>query len=463
MMRVKETLKTIIKKLKGHVRFRTIGTLLSKSLETRPLEYKEFNFENRNEEKEVILDSLINAIKNIKKEELNTDAKNFLENFPQLEQKNDGIDTLSEESKLIQTFEDVVINKRVIKYDDPTDILSTLLKMSFDESVLYHFLKRQLNLRDQNDFNEVKKSFFKPFHNTLKEILGERFKDILYFILFKLSRLYGVPPLKKMKAEDVYIGGYSFYKNHENEFTITFSTSSGLPNPLERFGNDEYVQRYSIPEKNIGDILLKNPYRMANFSSGILNQEIDSRRIYIWEKNRTSQALKEALAKVPNEKKQNFIDDAVELLKEALLFEKIKIIEIGKFDGWMRRFTRNAENEIMLSIRGNESKRISHAININFDISSMDDKRNWVQRLLNVLSMGVGYVSLITAVALVFGEDLIYSALKSSLKKPFNFEKDIANEGKLIKDYSALEPQNARIKAEEVIEGLLTNNLTCES
>ncbi|MCJ7498484.1 MAG: hypothetical protein MUO78_10205, partial [candidate division Zixibacteria bacterium] len=330
-MGIRETLQEIIKKLIGQKNTKNLGLLLKKSIEVEPKDYKEFNYEKRTRVQEITLDSLLNAIDKNEIEELNNEAKNSLENFPKIEQKVDDIDGQSEESKLIQAFGDVDIEKTNIKYDDPWDPLSTILKMSFADPILYSFLKHQFSLRDQHDYNEVKKSFFSPLHHTLKESLGEKFKDVLYLSVFQLSHLYGVPPIKKFKPADVYTGGYPFYKGHEGESTITFATSSGLPNPLERFGTDKFVQKYSVPSDPGGDLLLKNPFRMDNFTKGILNNDINCKRIYVWEKDRTSKALKEALDKVPEDKRQEFLDDSVNLLAEAFMFDKIRIIEIEKF------------------------------------------------------------------------------------------------------------------------------------
>jgi hypothetical protein len=456
-MGIIETLQEIIKKLIGQKNTRNLGSLLKKSIEVEPKDYKKFNYEKRTRVREITLDSLINAIDRNAIEELNNEAKNSLKNFPKIEQKADVIDDKSEESKLIQAFQDVEIGENHIKYDDPWDPFSTVLKMSFADPILYSFLKHQFSLRDQHDYDEIKKSFFGPLHRTLKECLGEKFKDILYLFVFQLSRLYGVPPIKKLKPEGVYTGGYPFYKRHEGELTITFSTSSGLLNPLERFGTDEFVQRYSVPADAVGDLLLKNPYRMDNFTKGILNNDIDCKRIYVWEKDDTSKALNEALDKVPKDKRQEFLDDAVNLLAEAFMFDKIRIIEIEKFDGWMRRFTRNAKGEIMFSLRGTESKRISEAIQINFDIENIRKRRQFIQRMLNILAIG-GLARPLAGIAitlLVWGEDMVYSLVESTLKKPFNFEEEIMKIGKVVKDYGHLEQKEALRQSEKVIEGLV--------
>jgi hypothetical protein len=76
--------------------------------------------------------------------------------------------------------------------------------------------------------------------------------------------------------------------------------------------------------------------------------------------------LKKAYAAVPKEKKDLFVTDAIARLAECLVLPQLRIVEVPTFERWMTRLTRNGPNSIMVSFRGALSKRISHAININF-------------------------------------------------------------------------------------------------
>ena len=457
-MRITKILHRILESLVDEKNTKNLGLVLKKSLEVTPRDYSKLNNENRISARESTLDSLTEALEKNATEELNDRSRHSLKHLPKIEQKAENIDVESEESKLIGAFKDVNIEEGYIKYDDPWDPLSTVLKMSFSDRILYSYLKVQYGLRDRQDYDKISRWFFTPLHRVLKECLGEQYRDKLYPLVFQLSRLYGMPPVKKLKPPDVYIGGYLFYKAHEGESTITFSTSSGLPNPLERFGTDEFVRRYSIPDYDIGDLLLKNPYRIDNFTKGILNRDIDCKRVYVWEKDGTSRALKRALATVPKEKRQQFLDEAASLLAEGFLLDKLRIIEVDEFDGWMRRFTRNAKGEIMFSLRGAESKRISEAIQVNFDVSTMRGK----QREFGIASTILEVLLLIpqqpagkAVAALILGEGILYSLVKSTLRKAFDFENQLIEIGRLVKDYGALEQGKARSEAEKAIEELL--------
>lgn len=457
-METTKTLQTIIRKLTGEKKTRNLGSLLKKSVEVAPQDYKKLNYERRTDVQRATLDSVIDAIEKDAAEELNEEAKDSLEHLPKIEQKAEDIDDESEESRIIQAFQDVEMDGSYVKYDDPWDPLSTILKMSFSDRILYSYLKVRFGLRDQRDYDQIKKSYFGPLHHVLSESLGERFKDTLYLLVFQLSRLYGVPPVKKLKPTDVYTGGYPFYRGHEGESTITFSTSSGLPNPLERFGTDEFAHKYSVPDHDTGDLLLKNPYRMDNFAKGILNRDIDCKRLYVWEKEGTSKALKRALDVVPINKRQEFLNEAVKLLAEAFVFDRIRIIQLDEFDRWMRRFTRNAKGEIMFSLRGRESKRISEAIQVNFDLDAMRGQREDLQRALifaSIMLRIAGHPAVDAVMGLVLGDAVLYSLVESTLRRPIDSEREITEIGRVIKDYGALEQRQAHSQAEEVIEELL--------
>ena len=453
-----KTLHTIIRKMISEKETRNLGTLLRMSAELAPEEHRKVSYERRVEIQGVALDSVVEAIEKDAAEELNEGAKESLEDFPRIEQKTEDLDERSEESKVIQAFQDVEMEGGYVKYDDPWDPLSTLLKMSFSDRILLSYLKLRFGLRDQHDYDQMEKWFFGPLRRVLGESLGERFKDKLYLLVFQASRMYGVPPIKKLRATDVYLGGYQFYRGHEGESTITFSTSSGLPNPLERFGTDEFARRYSIPDHELGGFLLKNPYRMDNFAKGILNREVDCKRVYVWDKGGTSESLKRALAVVPTDKRQEFLDEAVKLLAEAFVFDRIRIIELDEFDRWMRRFTRNARGEIMFSLRGKESKKISEAIQINFDLDAMRQRREDLQRKLLAASIMLriaGHPITDALMALVLGDAVLYPVVEATVRRPVDFERDIAEIGRVIKDYGSLEQGQAQDAAEKVIGGLL--------
>ena len=177
-----KTLQTIIRKMISEKETRNLGGLLRMSAELAPEEYRRTSHERRADIQGVALDSVVDAIERDAAEELNEGAKESLQDFPKIEQKAKGMDGQSEESKVIQAFQDVEMEGGYVRYDDPWDPLSTVLKMSFSDHILRSCLKIRFGLRDRHDYDQMEKWFFGPLRRVLGESLGERFKDTLYLL-----------------------------------------------------------------------------------------------------------------------------------------------------------------------------------------------------------------------------------------------------------------------------------------
>jgi hypothetical protein len=71
------------------------------------------------------------------------------------------------------------------------------------------------------------------------------------------------------QATKVYFMDPILYGNAKNGLTLTFSTGSGLPDPLEWNGADWYMRQYSISEREMENHGLKsdkNPLIYVMFS-----------------------------------------------------------------------------------------------------------------------------------------------------------------------------------------------------
>lgn len=87
----------------------------------------------------------------------------------------------------------------------------------------------------------------------------------------------------------------------------------------------------------------------------------------------------------------------------------------------------------------------------------MSKIRQFIQRIFNILAVGglAHQLAGIAVILLIWGENMAYSFLESTLKKPFNFEKQIMKIGKVIKNYGVLERKKAWSESEKVIEELV--------
>jgi hypothetical protein len=173
-----------------------------------------------------------------------------------------------EETGGLRTFNDHIASRQ------PADILWSLVRLQSSEKAVRAFFSRKLGLKADKDWNEFKKRRINPILEALRNGLGEAYSNVLWSITAQASRMYGCK-LEKLWPEDVYTRAFQFYTDCGLGQSITFSTSSGLPNPLERHGTDWFLERYDIDPENeaVADLLLKNPFRTDNFTKGILNAQ----------------------------------------------------------------------------------------------------------------------------------------------------------------------------------------------
>ena len=179
-----------------------------------------------------------------------------------------------------------------------------------------------------------------------------------------------VPLLLKymdIKATKVYFMGPVFYGNAGNEWTLTFSTGSGLPDPLEWNGAIWYIHRYSVNDLELEKHGLKadkNPFRALNFSVGIINQHWDCKRLYVWQYSKTSKQIKGAYATAKdNGKGRLYLKDATKQLTNVFKTNNLMILELEEFPNALTAWTRVSPSDIMLSCRpGTAESKIAHGI-----------------------------------------------------------------------------------------------------
>lgn len=167
-------------------------------------------------------------------------------------------------------------------------------------------------------------------------------------------------------ATKVYFMGPVFYANAGDRWSLTFSTGSGLPDPLEWNGSLWYCKRYAVaPEAlaqhGVGD---KNPFRSLNFSADICNPAWPCKRLYIWQESKTAlqcQSAYRIALKAGNG--ELYLGDAVKQLIHAFSTPNLKILGLDSFPSELRLWTRVSPADVMLSARPDTAEaRIAHGL-----------------------------------------------------------------------------------------------------
>ncbi len=441
--------------------FRKVAQVMDRLIANRsPIDHKRWDEQTRSPTAQTVLRSL--EIKVNEDEELTEEAQRTLKNLPKIEENVKGIHKRDNELMALEETGGLKTFKNRITSRQPSDILWSIVKLSTDENILKAFFSRKtkLGIRDIKDWKDFKKSHIEPFLIVLREAFGRACTDIVWKLAAQGSRFYGCR-VETLEPEDIYSRAYEFFSECGISQSMIFSISSGLPNPLERHGTQWYLNRYNINPDNeaVKDLLLKNPFRIVNFSRGILNNNLPCERIYVWEMERTRIALRKAYEAVPKEKKELFISDAIEKISECLSFPKLRILEIPSFETWMTRLTRNGPNTIMISFRGTTSKRISHGINIKFSrAEEIDQLYKIVFPIGTVISQTIYpniTLGILWAVAICMESKIYYDLQKKLFARGFDW-RTIRIEGlNEIKPFGLIPKQKIKKTAETKIEEML--------
>ena len=170
-----------------------------------------------------------------------------------------------------------------------------------------------------------------------------------------------------IRATKVYFMGPVFYGNAGQGWTVTFSTGSGLPDPLEWNGALWFMGRYDVTAQDLerhGLKVDKNPFRALNFSVGITNRNWACRRLYVWQRSKTSQQARAAYALAKEAgKAEVYVRDAIAQLLQVFETPNLLILELEDFPTPLTMWTRISEKDVMLSCRpGTPESKIANGI-----------------------------------------------------------------------------------------------------
>lgn len=167
-------------------------------------------------------------------------------------------------------------------------------------------------------------------------------------------------------STDVYQRGYSFYKSAsagEAGLSLTISNTSGLWNPHERLGTEEFHRRYGV--KDGCTLKYKDAFRETNFTDGILNAGLACCRLYMFNDGSTWEAFRKARSAAKNV--EAFDSDAIRFVEQTCsrmggvsgALELVAIRNFAECDA-LPIVTRASHSVLMLSNR-NPGATINHA------------------------------------------------------------------------------------------------------
>jgi hypothetical protein len=199
----------------------------------------------------------------------------------------------------------------------------------------------------------------------LDDPIGIHFLKQIFF-----AGIFYSPSFQKVSAEEIYRGTRGYLERAEGGIAVTFATSSGIIDPLERYGTAAFANKLELDGEVSKGLPLKDPWREVNFSNGLLNKELPS-RAYFFNRQYTAKKMQQVYNNLSSDIKEKYVRLSVGLLEEALLLEninKLRLYEVDSksFEPPLWRLTRIAPNYLLISCRNKNTKAIAHGLLFNF-------------------------------------------------------------------------------------------------
>jgi len=351
----------------------TTAKLLNNAVGDRSVtEHNRWDDETRSKAQERIIDALAEGIHTPPKEEMEVPPQdlNAVENLPPIVLGRFTDAENNTELRALEAAKVITRDGKTVLSSNPGRLLSGLLTLLCDEMIwrAYGAQLKALGL-----FDEI----VSPVQKRLQSVLSRN-------NLFKLSsnalRVYGVK-IHTVKVAEIYQGAPDFVARAGPRTALTLATSSGVLDPLERFGTDELLGKLGIDKDSeiAKRIAPKSPWRVINFRDGLLNPDMEARRLYFYDRQTTAAALKNTLAALPIDKQETYKRLAAVLVAEALECPRFELYEVESFDPWMWRYTRSAPGHVLISLRHPKTRSITEGIELNF--KDIESRRRWFNRV----------------------------------------------------------------------------------
>ncbi len=363
----------LCKKLKS-VGLSTTAKLLNEVIGDRSVtEHEKWDDLTYSKTQEKIIDSLAEGIHTLPKEKPEiapSDLRSF-ENIPSLEYKSSQNSQNNTELRALETTGVLKCLGKKILISNPGKLINGVVSLLQPEQIWRAF---ELRLKIKGLFDGT----ILPIRTQLKRVAS---KDGLLYLSNYAACIYGVG-VHPVSAKQIYEGAPNFISRAGSGTALTMSTSSGIIDPLERFGTDYILKWLNIGQESplATKINKKDEWRVVNFDDGLLSRKYQAERLYFFDCKITSSSLKGTIDLLADEeKKKRYIKRAAKLLAEALEHPNFQLYAVPSFESWMTKYTRSAPGHTLISFRHPDTHSICDGIELNF--RDPEKLHNWFSRI----------------------------------------------------------------------------------
>jgi hypothetical protein len=300
------------------------------------------------------------------KPEIDSDVLEQVTNTEPLEAKGFGGAKDSTELRALEATEAVEIHGETVICRDPSKLLSGIRSFFHSDSIWREFGRQ----RRESDLFEA---YILPVRDRMQDGMHRgrlMAQNSLLWLSVKVSHIYMVQAAK-VTPQQIYEGARSFVERASpDSHSVTLSTTSGIMDPMERFGTETFCEELKIDDPDtIRDKLKeKSPWRVRNFNEGLLHPDCQRRRLYFFDSEHTARNMKAVFESFTNEDaRERYKQLATTLLFNSTKSNGFELYSIDSFKPWMKWYTRSAPNHALISFRSPETRKIAHGVELGFE------------------------------------------------------------------------------------------------
>ncbi|WP_216892325.1 hypothetical protein [Nocardia alni] len=215
-----------------------------------------------------------------------------------------------------------------------------------------------------------------------RDVWGKDWPPRLYDSIYSVGELRP-PPLARYTASLTYLDNNRFLRQAQSSgVTIAYARGPGVVLPQRFYGapihNDilrgsrlddpvwaftkEAAAAVGRPSRNPSAV---NPFRVFNYEYGFLDGSIYGIRRYCFSTADARRELTTTCGALPSAQRELYLNAAVETLARTLSQPAVELVAIDAeedFDWWKDHLIRASEREILIGLRDEDARRVSHAL-----------------------------------------------------------------------------------------------------
>lgn len=192
------------------------------------------------------------------------------------------------------------------------------------------------------------------------------------------------PPLARYTASLTYLDNNRFLRQAQTAgVTISYARGPGAVLPQRFYGaplHDDLLRGRHRPDRPVWEFSAEaaatiglpsrnpsavNPFRVFNYEFGLVDTSIHGIRRYCFSATDARAEFRATLGTLTATQRRIYVETAIGTLARTMALPQIELVAVDRredFDWWKDHLIRSSEREVLIGLRDEDARRVSHAL-----------------------------------------------------------------------------------------------------